>query len=87
MWCVDCVVLIFINLNNLLIVCGVLLLVYGICGNYFWDLVVDGGCGVEVMMNDLVYLWVGMLFVVVFDVGVWVVVVIVKDKLCWLFGW
>lgn len=56
----ECVVLSFMNLNNLLIVIGVLLVIYGISGNYFYDCDI----GVEVLMNDLKYLVVFIVFVI-----------------------
>jgi putative phosphonoacetaldehyde dehydrogenase/phosphonoacetate hydrolase len=83
----DCVIPSFTNPNNLSIVCGAPPSVHGICGNYFWDPVANGGAGAEVMMNDPVCLRAGTLLAAAADAGAAVAVVTAKDKLRRLLGW
>ena len=83
----DCVIPSFTNPNNLSIVTGVPPSVHGICGNYFYDPLANGGKGAEVMMNDPAYLRAGTILAAAAQRGEKVAVVTAKDKLRRLLGW
>lgn len=67
----------FTNVNNTSIVTGVRPSVHGICGNYFYDELLDE----EVMMNSAAYLRADTILAAAADSGRKVAVVTAKDKL------
>ncbi len=72
----------FTNPNNMSIATGQPPSIHGICGNYFYDSILDK----EVMMNDTSYLRAPTLFSKFYEAGSKVAVITAKDKLRALLG-